>query len=93
MQPSHAGIWREAENKWSSCSDDSKYRALILGRLEQQFKIKSCFWIFVPVIGEVKCYDDESSHAIKFIYELFGNISFLYWMKSFLYLCKGWVDA
>ena len=42
---------KEAGKKRSSCSDDSKYGAFILGKSEQQFKIQSNFVIFYPVIG------------------------------------------
>ena len=67
-------LWREAGKKKLSCSDDSKYGALILWKPEQQFKIQSHFGIFYPVIGEVKWYDYAVSHAYKCICELFGNI-------------------
>ena len=86
-------LWREAGNKLSSCSDDSKYGSSILVQSEQQLNIQYHFGIFWPLIGEGWWYDDAASHSIKCICELFGNISFLYWIKPFLDLCKNWVDA
>ena len=74
-------LWREAGKKQSSCYDDSKYGSFILGKPEQQLKIQSHFGIFDPVIGEVQWYDGAASHALKYICELFGNISLFYWMK------------
>ena len=55
----------EAGHKRSSFSDDYKYEALILGQLEQQFKIQSHFGIFDPLFGEGQWYDDSASHALK----------------------------
>ena len=54
-------LLREAWKKLWSCSDDSKYGALILGKLEQKFKIQDHFGIFYPIIGEGKLYDDAVS--------------------------------
>ena len=85
-------LWREVIKKRWSYSDDSKYGAFILGKSEQQFKIQSHFGIFDPVIGEGQWYDDAASHAIKFICELFGNIWFLYSIKSFPDRCKSQVN-
>ena len=67
-------LWREAEKKISSCSDDSKYGALIIGKLEQQYKIQSHYGIFDPVIVEEQLYEYASSQALKCICELFVNI-------------------
>ena len=64
----------EAGNKRSSCSDDSKYGALILGKSEQRFKIQSHFLIFDPIIGEVQLCDYAESHHLKYICELFVKI-------------------
>ena len=86
-------LWRKSGKKQSSCSDDYKYVSLILVQSEQQFKIQSHFGIFDPVIGEGQLYDDAESYVLKSICELFGNISFLYRMKSILYICKNLVDA
>ena len=71
-------LLRESGNKWSSCSDYSKYGAFIIGKSEQQFKIRSHFVIFDRLIGEGQWYDDAASNALKFICELFENISFFY---------------
>ena len=65
-------LWTEAGNKWSSCSDDSKYGAFILGQPEQQFKIKSHFGIFDPVTVKGQWYGDAASHAFMCICEIFG---------------------
>ena len=86
-------FWREAWKKQWSCSDDSKYRAFILGQSEQQFKIQDHFGILYPIIGEGKWYDDAASQDLKFICELSGNIWFLYSMKSILDIYKILVDA
>ena len=86
-------LWKESWNKWSSYSNDYKYGAFILGKSEQQFKIQSHFGIFDPVIGYGQWYDDAGSQAFKCKCELFGNILFLYSMKSILYLCKNIVDV
>ena len=85
-------LWREAWKKRWSCSDDSKYGAFILGKSEQQFKIQDHFGIFYPIIGEVQWYDDVSSQDIKCIYELFGNIWFLYSIKLVFDICKSVFD-
>ena len=86
-------LWREAGKKRRSCSDDSKFGAFILGQSEQQFKIDSHFGISDPVVGEGQFYYDASSHALKFICELFGNIWFFYSIKLFLVIVKSRVDA
>ena len=86
-------LWKEAGKKRSSCSGGSKYVAFVLGQSEQQFKIQSHFGIFDAIVGEVKWYDDSESHALKCICELFGNISFFYWMISFLDIFKSLVDT
>ena len=80
-------VCMEAGNKRWSCSDDSKYGAFILGQSEQRFKIQSYFGIFDPVIAETQWYDDAAFQALKCICELFGDILFLYWIKSCLDLC------
>ena len=77
-------LWREAINKWSSCSDDSKHGASILGKSEQKFKIQSYFGIIYPIIGEAQWYDDTSSQDIDCVYEIYIDISFLYWIKEIL---------
>ena len=86
-------LWRYSRKKQWICSDDSKYRVFILGQSEQQFKIQSHFGIFDPVIGEGQWCDDVSSIGLKCICELFGNVSFLYWMKTFLDIFKSQVFA
>ena len=73
-----------AGKKLSRCSDNSKYGAFVLGKSGQQLKIQSYFGIFDPVIGDGKWYDDAASQALKSICRLFGNVWFLYSMKSFL---------
>ena len=93
-----SNIWylilkRESEKKLWRCSDDSKYGAYILLQSEQKFKIQSRFGISNPVIGEGQWYDYVAFHDIICIYELFGNISFLFSMKPILDLCKSLVDA
>ena len=70
--------WRDAGNKRSSCSDDSKYCAFISGQLEQQFKMQRLFWIFDTVIGDGQLYDDAASQALKCMCGLFRKIWFLY---------------
>ena len=54
---------------------------------------KRHFVIFDKVIGEEQLYDDAASQALKFICKSFGNICFLYSIKSFLVLPKSLVDA
>ena len=71
-------LWRQLGKKKSSCYDDSKYGAFILGQSEQQLKIQFRFGIFDTVIGYGKLYDDVESHALKYICELFGNTWFFY---------------
>ena len=58
-------LWREAGNKRSSCSDNSKFGALIPGQSEQQFKIQSHFLIFDELIVEIKLYDGAESKAVE----------------------------
>ena len=85
-------LWREGwKKRW--CSGDSKYGAFILGQSEQQFKIQDHFGILYPIIGEVQWYDDEASYYLKCICELFGNIWFLYSMRSILDIYEILVDA
>ena len=86
-------LWRGSGKKRSSFYGYSKYGAFILEQSEQQFKIQYHFGISDTVIGEGQWYDDASSHSLKFICGLFRNVSFFYWMKSFLDLCKSQVDA
>ena len=86
-------LWRELENIWSSCFDDSKYGEFIPRQSEQQFKIQSYSGIFNHIIDEGQWYDDTASQALKCMRELSGNIWFLYSMKSILHLCKSLVDA
>ena len=85
-------LWRKAEKKISSCSDDYKYGEFSLGKSEQKLKTQSHFEIFDPVIGEGQWYDDAESHDLKFRCELIGNMSLLYSMKSFLDLSKRLVE-
>ena len=68
-------IWREAGNKLSSCSHDSKYGVFVIGQSEQKFNIHYHFGVFYSFIEEVQWYNDSASHAIKCICEIFGNIS------------------
>ena len=76
-----------------SSSDYSKNRVFIIGQSEQQLKIQPHFGISDPIIGEKQWYDDAAPHALKFIWESFGNICLFYSMKSFLDLPKSLVDA
>ena len=85
-------FWREVGKKRSNCSDDSKYRAFILRKCEQQFKIQSNFRIFYTIFGEAYWYDDAAPQALKCICELFGNTWFLYLLKPILDICKSLVD-
>ena len=82
-------LWRELGKKLSSCYDDSKYGALIIGQSEKQFKIQYHFGIFDTLIGGVQWYKDAESLDLKCICELFGNIWFLYSMKPILDICKS----
>ena len=74
-------LWREAVNKRSSFSDDSKAGAFVPVKSAQQFKIQSHFGIFDLEIGVGQLYDDAESQAFRCMYELFLNILFLYSMK------------
>ena len=67
-------LWREVGKKKSSCSDYSKYISFTLGKSEQISKIWFHFGIFNSVVGVGQWYDNASSHALKCICELFGNI-------------------
>ena len=74
-------LWNEAGKKWWSSYYYSKYRAFILGKSEQQFKIQSCFGILDAVNLKGQRYDDVLSQALKCICETFGNICCFYSMK------------
>ena len=71
-------FWREAGNKISRCTDDSKSGSFIPIQSEQRFKIQSHFKILDPVIVEGRLYDEESSQDLRCMCGLFGNIWFLY---------------
>ena len=86
-------LWREAGNERSSFSGYYKYGAFVIVKSEQELKIKSHFGIFDPVIGEGQLYYDTASLDLRCICKLFGNIVFLYTMKSILHLCKSLADT
>ena len=79
--------------EWSSCSNDPKYGALIIGKSEQKIKTQSHFGILDPLLGEGKWYDGTASLDLKYKCELFGNIWYLYSTKSILHLCKISFDS
>ena len=85
-------LWSKTGKKLSSWYDNSKHRALIIGKSEKQFKIQSHFGIFDPIIGEGQWYEDAASQALKCVYRLYQNIWLFDSMKSCLDICKSLVD-